>query len=1399
MKRIRWMALALFSLTVLLTLAGIGAAWWVSYTADGTQRLLSLARQWLPQLTVLDPKGAFLGDFQARQITWQDNKQHRITIDEPRWSGLTVRHQALSNWQLAVHADTLMAKRVRVDWPSQPDQPPTAFPLDWRLPLRVTVGDLSVARIESPLIGAAPLLNLKAKLALQQGIFQKNAFHEIQLKSLQWEQWQLAGQVKAQLQAMPVLDVQVLATSPQGRADLAIKGLLERLAVTGQVQVAPLVRDANKVKEIQDSQTLHVSAALTPLSSWPIASLILKANALDLKQISAQLPQTALSGSASLEPDAAGGEKAAMHLQLDMRNAVAGAWTQQRVPVQSVQAEIDWPPMALKQIDAQRFWRAGRVTASMALSPNRAPVKLAGQWDWDQRAKTDLTATLDGVQLQGLHAQAPSLRISGELQVRGQKDQRWAVITQLTGNDTGTGQWPSGVQVQGQALLSPQAVQVSALRLVAGQAKAEVKGDWTMASGEQWQSSGSVDVRAFNPLLWVPALASAKGVAGKTVLSGQGQWKLAGVGANWPQGQVSMSLADSYWQGVDTAGNVQWQAAQQWQLNGHIQAAGNEVDLQASLPKPTVLPKNMGVDALMASPDVEATLKVQGPALAGLQVWATPWGIADLAGDVAMQMAWSSAGRGQWRTSGQASSEQLKLRLQAQNVAVSKLQTKWSLALAQGAAAQSSPVQLDVTAEQGRYGQWQVQQWQSRLTGTVAQHEWQSQGRLDLPPRTSASGRQITQSLRMQFAGAGQWRTQAGQSRWQGDVKTLRADTLALTSTAAWLEVQPFTLSLQLPTQAQAMAWRVSPTRIAWMGLPLNIDQAEGDLGASQRIDLQASLAPIRAAEWLNLWQPQGGWGGDLLVQGQVKVRHSIGQPWFVQAKVARQSGDLTQTTVGIEGASSLALGLRDVELTLDADNGVWQASQKFDGQLLGQVSGQQTIRLRNVLSLPSAEDALSGELQAKIQDVQTLGVWAPAGWRLAGHLQAQAKVSGTIGAPLFSGEVKGQALGAANTLQGIELKRGYLDLQLAASQARLVALTFEGAGKDAGDIKLSGEASLGASPDAKLNIVATRFHVLNRDDRQARVSGQATLVFKGLDKAMLDGQVQFDQGLFDVSRADAPSIGDDVNVTNLPGDIGVAGDGEATKTRRQWQVNLDLNLGEQLRLRGRGLNTRLTGALRLTTPNGRPALKGTVKTVDGTFASYGQKLLIERGTLSFSGPLDNPRLDIKAMRVQSPLAESSDVKVGVVIGGTALDPRVSLYSEPPMSDTEKLSWLVLGRGPTGLGGADIGLLQTAATALLSGEGATPQDTLVASLGLDELSVRQTDGAVRDTIVTVGKRLSSRWYLGYERSLTATEGTWQALYRASQRTSIRLQTGDDNAIDLIWQWRQRMPPSEVAK
>ena len=194
-------------------------------------------------------------------------------------------------------------------------------------------------------------------------------------------------------------------------------------------------------------------------------------------------------------------------------------------------------------------------------------------------------------------------------------------------------------------------------------------------------------------------------------------------------------------------------------------------------------------------------------------------------------------------------------------------------------------------------------------------------------------------------------------------------------------------------------------------------------------------------------------------------------------------------------------------------------------------------------------------------------------------------------------------------------------------------------------------------------------------------------------------------------------------------------------------------------------------------------AVSGTVRAAEGTYAAYGQKLTIDRGLITFNGPAENPRLDIEATR------PNTDVRVGVLVGGTALNPRVRLFSEPELSEMDKLSWPVLGRATDGLGRTDTALLQRAALALLAGEGEGASGQIRKLIGLDDVSLRQSDGEVRETIVTVGKQLSRRWYVGYERGLNATTGTWQLIYRIARRFTLRAQSGLDTSVDVIWTWR----------
>ena len=428
----------------------------------------------------------------------------------------------------------------------------------------------------------------------------------------------------------------------------------------------------------------------------------------------------------------------------------------------------------------------------------------------------------------------------------------------------------------------------------------------------------------------------------------------------------------------------------------------------------------------------------------------------------------------------------------------------------------------------------------------------------------------------------------------------------------------------------------------------------------------------------------------------------------------------------------------------------------------------------------PAADAPLIGSVEAHVNNLGTWGSWVPPGWRLSGALQTEAKIGGRFGAPEYSGQIAGRQIGVRNLLQGVNITDGDVAISLKGTGAQIDRFTLHGGD---GTLKIEGGASFGETPTAQLKLVAERFQVLGRIDRKLKISGSAELALAA-ERIKLDGRLRVDEGLFETTRGEAPTLDDDVTVLRPASETADTQPDAPPRARRALDVAVDIDLGEKLQVKARGLDTFLRGNLRITTPGGRMAVNGSVRTEGGTFVGYGQKMDIERGVVSFAGPAENPRLDILALR------QNLDVRVGVAITGSALAPRIRLYSEPDMSDADKLSWLVLGRASDGLGRNDLALLQTAALALLSGEGEGRTDALLRNIGLDSLSVRQqTDGDAHEMVVSLGKQLSRRWYVGFERGVNSTTGTWQLIYRVAQQFTLRAQSGADNSLDVIWVWR----------
>jgi len=222
--------------------------------------------------------------------------------------------------------------------------------------------------------------------------------------------------------------------------------------------------------------------------------------------------------------------------------------------------------------------------------------------------------------------------------------------------------------------------------------------------------------------------------------------------------------------------------------------------------------------------------------------------------------------------------------------------------------------------------------------------------------------------------------------------------------------------------------------------------------------------------------------------------------------------------------------------------------------------------------------------------------------------------------------------------------------------------------------------------------------------------------------------------------------------------------------------------LGDDVRLEGFGLETRLAGSLALRSSTGEPALgHGELRIVSGRYRAYGQNLAIENGRLVFSGPLDDPALDVRAVR------KVGDVTAGVHIGGTARSLQSRLFSDPPMAEAEALSYLLTGRPLAGSSQSEAALLARAALNLGLERSQTITSQIGERLGLDTLTVEGGGGTgLEESAVVLGKYLTPDIFVSYGIGLFEPSYVFKRNYRLSDNWSLQSESGAEAGGDIIY-------------
>ena len=1339
----------------------------------------------------------------------------------------------LQLWQLQIegaHADVqprpgvlvglklgqVRASRLQFD-SGPPSGQPLKPPADLQLPVDLQVAQLQIA--ESQIDQWPALRQLQARLALGA---EQGRLHQIDALSLTLDSGRADAPAPVQVQGSVQIGTQLpfkvqarlsadRQAAPGWQAQAQATGPLTRLATEVSLKgIAPAGGSA---------ASLQASAQVQPFAAWPLGDLLLTTQALDLASLSAHWPATRLSGQA--EVHTLGLDRPAT-VNVRIANALPGTWDSGRLPIRRLLLQATAEPRQIDRLTLDQFeLQLADATGSAG--------QVAGRGRW-QGSDLALDLQLAALQPARLHRAAAAISVGGPLQLRlaglpaarpvavpasaasapppgGAKPNgaklslaanlHLAIDTQLTGRWLDGGGVPVQLRLVGDGGL--QRFNIAQAELQAGSAHAQASGNASAEAGG-WRVKGQAELADFDPLVWWRGAEGSAWRRGPHRLSAElqlsGLWRReasAVLAADTlavdrlltaVDGDANLLVHDSLLAGLPLS--AQWRLHSQGpgvEVEGAISVAGQRFSLQG---QGGGAPADDRWRAALKAPELAALAPLGNLLTESMPASARLWPKAGaLSADVSTQGRWPAL--------------QSQGDVQAQSLASALAQLRSAHLQWKNGATPQSPLQAQLQAQGLSQGEQRIDRLTADITGNLRDH--QVRVLVDSPARPPSWTEHLLgpadQGTRLEGQARGQWQADGqgglgGHYRLQAlNVQGGARDPQG--GSRSWLAAQGLSADLALGSGGGLQSLQLAPGRVQLLTTALAWSQLQWQAAAvaegNDRLDVSAQLETIDVARLLSRLQPEMGWGGNLTVGGHIEL-HSAGK---VDADVVleRGGGDLSVTD---ELGRPQWLGLSDLRLALTAHNGLWQLAQGLAGKRIGSIAGAQVLQTTAERHWPPANAPLQGVMEARVSDLGVWGTWVPPGWRLAGALDTTAQFSGTLGAPKFTGAMTGSQLGLRNVLQGVSLTDGELAITLAGDTARIERLSFKGGD---GQLTITGGASLGALPRATLHLVADRFRLLGRIDRRLVASGSAEMLLDA-ERLKLDGAITVDEGLFDIGSGDAPTLDSDVTVTRsvpINGANNGAVNGKplvaspkaaaafAPTPLRQAQVNLRLDMGQQLRLRGRGVDTALRGNLQISTPGGKIAVHGTVSTQDGRYAAYGQKMEIQRGRFTFTGEPDNPRIDVQAVR------PNLDVVVGVLVDGTAYRPRIRLFSEPELPDFDKLSWLVMGRGPDGLGTTDTALLQRAAFALLAGDNASPSDQLLEAIGLTDFSLRQTDGDTRETIISLGKQLSRRWYVGYERGVHATTGTWQLIYRIAQRFTLRAQSGGENAIDLVWSWR----------
>ena len=444
------------------------------------------------------------------------------------------------------------------------------------------------------------------------------------------------------------------------------------------------------------------------------------------------------------------------------------------------------------------------------------------------------------------------------------------------------------------------------------------------------------------------------------------------------------------------------------------------------------------------------------------------------------------------------------------------------------------------------------------------------------------------------------------------------------------------------------------------------------------------------------------------------------------------------------------------------------------------------TFRMPGFTRLPlNNEQAIKGRIKANA-DLSILPTFVPQVENTKGKVKVDMKVGGTLTAPQIQGYVQLQKAATNLPDLGLDIK----DLGVNIRSKGQDGLTLQGSLKSGdGQLKLNGGVKkLWSATDREvnLNIAGKNFEVVNIPDAWGLASPNINV--KMLQNSIdVRGEITIPKLVITPSTAGGGSgsiaASQDVIIVNPNNPKPEKKD--KTSTGIVISSHVTIHLGNDVSFEGSGFKSHFGGTVVASNKPGEITVgNGELQIIKGRYKAYGQDLKIDKGRVFFSGgPIENPGLDIKAYRRIKRRNEDPEVVIaGMHIQGLAQSPKLVLYSEPTLDQTNTLSYIILGKPAANATQGEGNILLTAATALPFKYG----DDLAKSMGKEfglEAGI-STDEGIEKAALVVGKYLTPGLYISYGIGLFDGNAVLRMRYELTKRLMLETETGTQSGVDL---------------